>query len=207
MRGMDTISALKREDIQRLPGGRISSLIEIDGEPVRLVSSTRRKKTIAYGMRDGVIELVVPSRTPDTEIIRVGRGVIKKVKDQQRRARSKRSDPALYERALHLARVWLGSEVMPSSVVWSDRQTTLWGSCTVSTGAIRISTMLHQMPQWVIDGVLIHELAHLKYANHGQQFKDLTRRYPRMVEVDAFLNGVSFAQRSGQSKTYPNAYD
>ena len=30
---------------------------------------------------------------------------------------------------------------------------------------------------------------------------------PRMTEADAFLDGVAFAQRRGQSNQFPNAYD
>jgi hypothetical protein len=59
----------------------------------------------------------------------------------------------------------------------------------------------------VVDGVLIHELAHLKYAGHGDDFQAFTRRYPRMAEADAFLEGAAFAQRREQSDPFPNAYD
>lgn len=207
MKDMDTISNLRREDIEQLPGGRIASMVEIDGEPVRLISSVRRKKTISAKIHDGMIELSVPLNMRDAEIVRSGRGLISKIKSRQRQTERFQSNPALYARALHLARVWLGSEVMPTSVVWSDRQTTLWGSCTVTTGAIRISTMLQGMPQWVIDGVVVHELAHLKHNTHGQEFQDFAGRYPRMAEANAFLHGVSFAQERGQGKTFPEAYD
>ncbi|WP_022871188.1 M48 metallopeptidase family protein [Yaniella halotolerans] len=202
---MDTISTLRREDIEQLSGGRISSIVEIGGETVRLISSARRKKTISAKMHDGMIELSVPLRMRDADIVRSGTALISKLKSRQRQ--TPRSDSELYSRAEHLARVWLGSEVMPTSVVWSDRQTTLWGSCTVATGAIRISTMLHGMPQWVIDGVLVHELAHLKYTDHGQEFRDFAARYPRMSEANAFLDGVSFAQHRGEGKTFPDEYD
>lgn len=205
MKDMDTISTLRREDIEQLSGGRISSIVEIGGETVRLISSARRKKTISAKMRDGMIELSVPSRMRDADIVRSGTTLIAKLRSRRREA--PRSDSELYTRAQHLARVWLGSEVMPTSVVWSDRQTTLWGSCTAVTGAIRISTMLQEMPQWVIDGVLVHELAHLKYSGHGQEFRDFAARYPRMSEADAFLEGVSFAKDRGKGKTFPDALD
>ena len=207
MKDMDTISTLRREDIEHLSGGRIASMVEIDGETVRLIASARRKKTIAAKFRDGMIELSVPLHMPDAEIVRSGRGLISKIKSRQPDSKRFRSNAELYARAQYLARVWLGSEVMPASVVWSDRQTTRWGSCTAATGAIRISTMLQGMPQWVIDGVLVHELAHLKYSDHGQEFRDFAGRYPRMGEGIAFLHGVSFAQHRGQGKTFPKAYD
>lgn len=207
MKGMDTISLLVRENIQQLSGGRIASLVEIDGEPIRLVASARRQKTVSASVRDGMIQLSVPSTMRDADIVTSARGLIAKIKARQRASQRFQSNPELFQRAVHLARVWLNGEVHPNSVVWSERQTTLWGSCTATTKTIRISTMLRGMPQWVIDGVLVHELAHLKYADHGQDFQDFTRQYPRMIEADAFLDGVAFAQRGGQGDLFPNAYD
>ena len=207
MKGMNTISTLIRENIQQLSGGRIASVVEIDGEPVRLIASSRRRKTIAASVRDGMIQLSVPMNMKDAEIITSARSLIGKIKARQRRSNRLQSNPELFDRAVRLARVWLNAEVHPTSVVWSDRQTTMWGSCTATTGAIRISTMLRGMPQWVIDGVLVHELAHLKYSGHGQEFQAFTRRYPRMAEADAFLDGVAFAQHRGEGTSFPNAYD
>lgn len=207
MKDMSTISTLVRENIEQLSGGRIASVVEIDGEPIRLIASARRQKTISASVRDGMIQLSVPSTMRDSDIITSARGLIAKIKARQRASQRFHSNPELYARAVHLARVWLGGEVHPNSVVWSDRQTTLWGSCTATTKTIRISTMLRGMPQWVIDGVLIHELAHLKYGGHGDDFQAFTRCYPRMAEADAFLEGVTFAQQRGQDTPFPNAYD
>ncbi len=207
MKGMNTISTLVRENIEQLSGGRIASVVEIDGEPIRLIASTRRRKTISASVRDGMIQLSVPMNMKDTDIVRSARGLIAKVKTRQRRGQRFQSNPELFDRAVHLAQVWLKAEVHPTSVVWSERQTTRWGSCTSTTGAIRISTMLRGMPQWVIDGVLVHELAHLKHAGHGKEFQEFTRRYPRMAEADAFLEGATFAQHRGQDTLFPNAYD
>ena len=207
MKGMNTISTLVRENIEQLSGGRIASVVEIDGEPVRLIASARRRKPVSASMRDGMIQLSVPSTMRDADIVISARGLIAKINARRRASQRFQSNPELHARAVHLARVWLNGEVHPNSVTWSERQTTLWGSCTATTKTIRISTMLQGMPQWVVDGVLIHELAHLKYAGHGDDFQAFTRRYPRMAEADAFLEGAAFAQRREQSDPFPNAYD
>ena len=49
----------------------------------------------------------------------------------------------------------------PTSIRWVDGMRTRWGSCTPSTGAIRLSSALAPFPDWVIDYVIVHELAHL----------------------------------------------
>lgn len=207
MKGMHNISTLEREHIEQLSGGRIASVVEIDGEPVRLIASARRKKTISAAMHEGMVELSVPLLMRDEDIVVQARSLIAKVKSRRQAAERFPPESELYARALHLARVWLGGEVHPSSVVWSERQSRTWGTCTPTTGRIRVSTMLHGMPQWVVDSVIIHELAHLKYADHGQEFQDFTRRYPRMAEADAYLLGVAFAQRRGQDEPFPDAFD
>ena len=100
-------------------------------------------------------------------------------------------------RALELSARYFDDAVRPASVRWSDRQNSRWGSTTSSQGTIRLSSRLKGMPAWVQDGVLVHELAHLIEPGHGPRFRELVERYPRTKEADAFLEGVSFAQRQG----------
>jgi hypothetical protein len=53
------------------------------------------------------------------------------------------------------------------------------------------------MPQWVIDYVLLHELAHLLVAAHNAAFWKLLEAYPETQRAKAFLEGVSFATARG----------
>ena len=53
------------------------------------------------------------------------------------------------------------------------------------------------MPQWVIDYVLLHELAHLLVAGHNAAFWRLLEAYPDTARAKAFLEGVSFATSRG----------
>jgi predicted metal-dependent hydrolase len=48
-------------------------------------------------------------------------------------------------------------------------QRTLWGSCS-RRGAISLNWRLMLMPPEVRDYILLHELAHLKHANHSRRF-------------------------------------
>lgn len=78
-----------------------------------------------------------------------------------------------------------------SSVVWAD-QRSQWGSCTPTTGEIRISNRLAAYPPWVLDYVLVHELAHLVEANHSPAFNALVNAYPLAERARGFLMAVSF---------------
>lgn len=55
-------------------------------------------------------------------------------------------------------------------------QRTRWGSCS-SEGKVSLNWKLEAMPPEVIRYVVIHELAHLKYQDHSQNFWHLVRQY------------------------------
>lgn len=108
------------------------------------------------------------------------------------RAAAVGGDEALAERAARLADQYLDG-VRPTSITWSGRMRRRWGSCTPSEGTIRISRALASFPSWVLDYVLVHELAHLRETGHGAAFHALVDRYPRAERARGFLDGVQFA--------------
>ncbi len=155
--------------------------------PVRVVRSRKRKRTVSARIVDGVLELSVPSWLS----VREEAEFVDRM--QQRFARKKaRSSTDLEGRSAALAAAY--DLPRPSSIRWVSNQTTRWGSCTTSDASIRLSDRLQGMPDWVIDAVLVHELAHLVEADHGPAFKTLEARFPRQVEATAFLDGVTWAR-------------
>jgi predicted metal-dependent hydrolase len=75
----------------------------------------------------------------------------------------------------------------PTSIRWADNQLWRWGSCTPATGAIRISSRLAGEPAWVVDYVIVHELAHLDVARHDRRFWAIVNRYPLAERARGFL--------------------
>jgi len=71
--------------------------------------------------------------------------------------------------------------------VWTDNQRKQWGSCDTITHAIRISTRLAAYPPWVLDYVIVHELAHLVVADHSPAFAAIVDRYPRAERARGYL--------------------
>ena len=117
--------------------------------------------------------------------------MVERLARQERRSRP--SDPELLARAVDLSRRWLAGQARPASVRWSADQRRRWGSCSVDQATIRLSSRLQGMPSWVIDYVLLHELAHLVEASHGPEFWALLEPFPDLARARAFLDGVSWA--------------
>jgi predicted metal-dependent hydrolase len=51
------------------------------------------------------------------------------------------------------------------------------------------------MPGYVVDYVLLHELAHLLVPDHGPDFWALLEAYPRTERARGYLEGVASAAR------------
>ena len=66
-------------------------------------------------------------------------------------------------------------------------QRTLWGSCS-SGGTLSFNWKLIQMPPWVSDYVIHHELAHLRELNHSDRFWALVKSAcPRYNHAERWL--------------------
>ncbi len=119
-------------------------------------------------------------------------------REQRRRTGgSRRSDTDLMDRARTLNRMYLDARADPASVVWVDTMARRWASCTTADRSIRLSRRLQLLPAWVVDYVLLHELAHILIAGHGAEFWALVDRYPRTERARGYLEGVSAAASLG----------
>lgn len=57
------------------------------------------------------------------------------------------------------------------------RMTSRWGSCTPSKGTIRFNLYLYEAPMDCVESVVLHEMTHLLYADHGKGFYDFLIRH------------------------------
>lgn len=103
----------------------------------------------------------------------------------------RRSDSVLLARAVMLSARHLGGLASPFEVRWVGSMRTRWASCTPADRAIRVSERLRSAPDWVLDYVLIHELAHLLVPGHGPDFWAMVDRYPRTERARGYLEGLS----------------
>ncbi|ADD44027.1 M48 family metallopeptidase [Stackebrandtia nassauensis] len=163
--------------------------------PVEVRRSTRRRRTVsAYRDGERVVVLIPDQFTRDEEAEWVDR-MLGRLRARDKRA-GKGGDAALKARAQKLARRYypdFPAAARPVSVRWVDNQESRWGSCTPEDGTIRLSSRLARMPDWVVDYVLLHELAHLIVPRHGRDFWALVQRYPKTERARGYLEGIADA--------------
>jgi predicted metal-dependent hydrolase len=156
--------------------------LDLGTESVVIIRSPRRRRTISARRRGEVIEIRLPAgMSADEEAKWIDR------MSRRLRRRPAPGDTDLMGRADALSRRYFDGDLQPASVRWSDQQTSRWGSCTVDTGAIRLSSRMREFPAWVVDYVLVHELAHLRYHSHGPRFWSLVARYPLAERARGYL--------------------
>jgi predicted metal-dependent hydrolase len=63
---------------------------------------------------------------------------------------------------------------------------------------------LAKEPPWVLDYVIVHELAHLHVSGHGQAFWELVNRYPLAERARGFLMARGVEDPDGMPGLQPS---
>ena len=147
---------------------------------VTVIRSAKRRKTAQARMVDGVLEVRIPARASKAE----ERRLVEVFRRRYERAGAAEAID-LAARARTLARRF--DLPRPREIRWVSNQEHRWGSCTPSTGTVRISDRMASFPTWVIDHVIVHELAHLVESGHGPAFDALVARNPLAERAEGYL--------------------
>ncbi|HET7339524.1 MAG TPA: M48 family metallopeptidase [Candidatus Dormibacteraeota bacterium] len=152
--------------------------------PVRIITSRKRRRTVAARLRSGVLELMVPAAMPIVERQHWAEVMSKRL--ERSAARRRPTDERLEQRARRLNARHFDGRLRWTSIGFApmDHQ---WGSCSFTDGAIRIARRAAELPDWVLDYLLVHELAHLLQSDHGNEFHELENRYPLTERAKGYL--------------------
>jgi predicted metal-dependent hydrolase len=160
---------------------------------VEVRRSARRRRTVsAYREGDRIVVLIPAAMSKRDEATWVADMVARLERKEQR---TRPSDEQLLARATTLNDTYFGGLATPSSVRWVTNQQQRWGSCSPGDRSIRLSERLQGMPGWVVDYVLVHELAHLLEHGHDAKFWAWVDRYPRSERARGYLLGWSAAAK------------
>lgn len=147
---------------------------------IEVTRSRKRTRTVSARLIGTTLYLSIPARMSKSEEKHW-------VDEMSRRYRRKRSTERidLAARARKLARTYALSE--PRRIEWAENMRSRWGSCTINEGSVRLSTKLVAFPDWVLDYVIVHELAHLDVPDHSPRFWSVVARYPKAERARGFL--------------------
>ena len=169
-------------------GWRQHDVGAVDPQPeVEVRVSARRKKTSEAKWVGGRIVVSVPAHLSLESRQKTVDWLVERLLTRHDH-HSRLGDDELLARAIELSdRYLVGAR--PASVRWVTNQTARWGSCSYYSGDIRVSHRLRVVPGWVLDSVLVHEVAHLTHPDHSPAFHRLAGAYPRHGEAGVFLAG------------------
>jgi len=159
--------------------------IDISNLPIIILRTKR--KTLAIELKDDGLLVRAPKRMSNWDI----KDFILSKKDwierhqkniNERRELQKQYQPYTEEELKELAKK--AKEIIPAKVrryaeivgvsygrITIRCQTTRWGSCS-SKGNLNFNCLLMELPDEVIDSVIVHELCHRKHMNHSKAFYD-----------------------------------
>jgi predicted metal-dependent hydrolase len=159
---------------------------------VRIIRSARRKKTISAKLVNWyTLEVRAPDDITDAELAQAVDELVKRMLAKRRKLRNYVSDEDLERRAARHNRAYFDRKLKWRSIRFVGNQQKRFGSCSPARGTIRISDRLMSAPAFVLDYVIIHELAHLIEPNHSPHFWELVYRYERTERARGYLMALA----------------
>jgi predicted metal-dependent hydrolase len=185
------------------PAGTMTVTIvppSFDRPELEIRASSRRTKTGTAHWSGTKIIVAIPSRLRGKERDSFVDELVRRA--MRERPQSTAHDAALEERARVLAELYTGGR-LPTSVRFVGNQKRRWASCSPATGEIRLSNRLRNVPDWVLDCVIVHELAHLHHLEHSKAFHAIANRHPRQGDAEVFLEGLQLGLGIAEEERAP----
>ena len=174
-----------------LPMSDEARMLDVDGVALELRVVRKRVKNINARLRGKTLLVSAPHRIParelDETILQLARRLVRRS-----RADAVNSDGGAEAIARKVA-ARFDDPPEVAEVRFVTNQRSRWGSYSRKTGIVRLSAALRQMPPWVLEAVVAHELAHTFHLDHSPAFWELVRSVcPKTDRARAFLEGVSW---------------
>lgn len=160
---------------------------------VRVIRSEKRQRTISGRMEQGVLVVRLPAGMSEADEAQWVARMRDRVLARQRTA-NLNADEALRRRADELNRQYFGGTLRIADIRYVANMERRWGSCSTGQATIRLSDRLANVPGWVRDYVIIHELAHLVRADHSPAFWKLVTRFRLTERARGYLIALGYAE-------------
>ncbi|AKK08114.1 M48 family metallopeptidase [Corynebacterium testudinoris] len=152
---------------------------------IEVIRSARRTRTVQARQVGEKIIVRIPARMSAAEEKKAVASIVERLR--RKTTSSRTSDEDLHARAMALNEDILAGQAQVGSIRWVSNQQRRWGSCTPSTGDIRISDRLKDVPDYVLDAVLVHELTHTFIPGHGPEFWVWADKAPKAERAKGYL--------------------
>ncbi len=153
---------------------------------VRIIRSKARKKTVQAKMVGKTLVVYLPAGMHKDQEKKLVEKMKKRIENKILKTKIN-NDNYLKKRFDHFNKTYFQGLLKVNSMEFVSNQNRLRGSCTPSKGTIRISHKLIDMPRWVLDYVIMHEMTHLLYPNHSKAFWKKVGEYKYCERARGFL--------------------
>jgi len=169
---------------------------------VQVIRSKRRKKTVSGSLLNWyTLEVRAPANISDEALQEAIDSLLIKARRNLAKSRNFHSDNDLQRRAEALNKRHFGGQLRWRSIRYVSNQHKRFGSCSPAQGTIRITDRLRTVPDFVLDYVIVHELAHLLEANHSPAFWELVYRYEKTERARGYLMAMQIEDDQIESGT------
>jgi predicted metal-dependent hydrolase len=169
----------------------LPQIINVDGVTLTVFVERKRVKNINARLRDTTLSISAPLNTPQATLDQVIPDLARRLVRRLRARQINVEEDALA--LAHKVAARFPNKPSVAQVQFVTTQVARWGSYSSATRTIRLNAALREMPRWVLEAVVAHELAHVTHHDHGPGFWKLLRSvYPDVDRADAFLDGVSW---------------
>jgi predicted metal-dependent hydrolase len=163
---------------------------------VKIIRSSKRKKTISAREVESVIHLYLPvglSREEEFNYVQWAKKRFESLR-RKKELKAENADEVLEQHARELNKRYFGGELSWAQICYTTEQNArMFGTCSTEGKTIRISDRLLKMPKFVHDYVVVHELAHLKVPGHGHEFWKLVNKYPKTERARGYLMAIGMS--------------
>lgn len=149
---------------------------------IEVIFSKRRKKTLSAHLDGSKLIIRAPSNISHRKLkksVEVFRELFKTKELNRKNTLKKRADK--------LNRKYFKGKIQFKEIKFVVNQQRIWGSCSSKRKTIRISSRLLNVPDWVLNYVLIHELVHLIEPNHSKRFWEMVNLYKLAERAKGYL--------------------
>ena len=158
---------------------------------VKVARSDRRKKTISARLVEDTIHINVPANTSEVHL----KELISNFKKRFERRKLKKELNAKQDLKSVVGRLnerHFDSRLKVNKIEYATDQYKKFGCCNYKSKTIRISHQLIEMPPWVRDYVIFHEMAHIIEPNHSSAFWKIISRYRLAERARGYLMAKGF---------------